>query len=490
MCHGFNSLLRSSTVLLIASGCVPQVTVSGDNTGGSTVTANASGGQSSAGGRANTGGSAVSLTSSTGASPSAGGSSSTGGTVGVGGSPQTGGAAPTGGTNGIGGTSSIGTVATGGAIATGGVVSTVGGATPTGGSRATNTATATGGITATGGAAPSGGTNGIGGTTAVGTITAGGAIATGGAFSTGGAISTGGQVATGGSANTGGVPVVITASNSSTTTGCAEQDNVDILLTSGATVTSFTIEATQPTYVVGTDSCDPNFSQCPAASDPSYAFAAATSKLFDDGETVVTAVREATWWRPQGMKASIDSTQQFVDAHYITVSKNIPGTNEYPQFFVLYQDSNLRVIPFPPAGTTRVCFGSSILVGPVSTESRPYAEIASVNYVTVSKTLHVTYVSGGSSEFDLSTVSRTSAQIRVSANYTIASQPFVAFRSMFVTDGNADVDHVRWTTQSSTNQESAILSFAGGASLDWFFYRATRSVHNTSAPDIRITVTH
>jgi hypothetical protein len=270
---------------------------------------------------------------------------------------------------------------------------------------------------------------------------------------------------------------------------CAEQDNVDVSLTSSATVTSYTIEATQPTYSIGTDNCAANFDQCPSSSgDPSYPFTAATSKLLDDGETVVAAVRESTWWQPQGMSASIDSGQQFGNAHYITVSRRIPGTSEYPQFFVFYADGNMRLIPYPPVGVTSVCFGSSVIVGPVTTGARPYADIASVNYVAAAKTLHVTYLTGGSAEFDLSTVTRTSAQVKVNASYVIASQPFAAFRSMYVSDGNADVDHLRWTTSSNTTQDGPILSFAGGSGLDWFFYRATRSVHNTSGPDIRITI--
>lgn len=333
----------------------------------------------------------------------------------------------------------------------------------------------------------SGGSIGTAGTTAVGSTTnKGGTTAVGGATGSGGTTNMGGTTAVGGT--TGSPSVQISASNSSTTSVCAEQDNIDVSLTSSSTVTSYTIEATQPTYDLGVDNCAANFSQCPTSNDPSYSFTAATSTLFDDGETVVVAVREATWWQPQGMKASIDSGQQFVDAHYVTMSRNIPGTSEYPQFFVFYADGNMRLIPFPPVGAASVCFGSSVIVGPVTTGTRPYADIDSVNYFSASETLQVTYLAGGTAEFDLSQVTRTSSQVRVNADYASASMPFCAFRSMYVSDGNADVDHVTWTTPSSTIQESPILSFAGGPGLDWLFYRATRSVHNTSAPDIRIRI--
>ncbi len=273
------------------------------------------------------------------------------------------------------------------------------------------------------------------------------------------------------------------AANRSTTTQCAEEDNINIPFY--GRITSFTIEATHPTYTVGTDSCEADFSNCPPP-DPGFSFTPGTFKLFDDGETVVEAVREASWWRPNGMAVSIDTGAEVSQAHYVRVSRKIVGANEWPQFFVFYMDGNLRLIPHPPVGRSSVCFGSSVIVGSATGDLRPIAEVTSVRYVSTSKIMEVHYKNGGTAILDLSVVDRSIARVQVSINYPTDLLPFATFRSMFVTDGNADVDHVSWKDPFNNQYHDGIMSFLGGEGKEWFFNRLTHSQHNTSAPDIKI----
>jgi hypothetical protein len=272
------------------------------------------------------------------------------------------------------------------------------------------------------------------------------------------------------------------ASNQSISTLCAEEDNINIPFSGD--VTSFVIEATHPTYEVGTDSCTPDFSNCPPP-EPGYPFTPGVYKLFDDGETVVEAVREAEWWWPNGMEFSVDTGTPVTDIHYVRVYRKIADANEWPQYFVLYMDGNLRLIPHPPVGITSVCFGSSVIIGPAATALRPIAEITSARYVSTSNSIEVLYQTGGSAILDLQEVNRTIARVRITVNYPI-DIPFATFRSMFVEDGNADVDHVRWKDSSVVLHDDPIMTFPGGEGTEWFFYRSSRSQHNTSAPDIRI----
>lgn len=274
------------------------------------------------------------------------------------------------------------------------------------------------------------------------------------------------------------------AENRSTATLCAEQDNVNIALT--GSVRSFVVEATHPTYDVGTDNCDPDFRGCPDDPGPMYPFTPQVYKLLDDGETVIEAVREASWWQPRGMSARVDGGDAESDIHYVCVSRKIVGANEWPQFLVLYMDGNMRLIPHPPVGRTRVCFGSSVIIGPAAAADRPIAEIASVRYLSPSKTMEVTYREGGSATLALQDVNRQRARVRVTVNYPTDAEPFATFRSMFVETGNADVDHVRWTDPEGTQHEASVMEFRGGEATTWLFHRTTRSRHNTSAPDIRI----
>ena len=74
----------------------------------------------------------------------------------------------------------------------------------------------------------------------------------------------------------------------------------------------------------------------------------------------------------------------------------------------------------------------------------------------------------------------------MTVSYPTEAEPFATFRSMFVENGNADVDHVRWTDPEGTQHEASAMEFPGGEGTMWLFERTTRSRHNTSAPDIRI----
>ncbi len=274
------------------------------------------------------------------------------------------------------------------------------------------------------------------------------------------------------------------AENRSATTLCAEQDNVNIPLSGRAR--SFVVEATHPTYPVGTDNCAPDFTNCPDDPGPMYSFTPHVYKLLDDGETVVEAVREASWWRPRGMRARVDGGQEESEIHYVRVYRRIAGANEWPQFLVLYMDGNMRLIPQPPVGRTSVCFGSSVIIGPTTVGDRPLAEIASLTYRSSSKTVEISYREGGSAILALQQVDRQRARVAVTVNYPTDVKPFATFRSMFVADENADVNRVSWTDADGAQHEAPIMEFPGGEGTMWLCHRTTRSRHNTSAPDIRI----
>ena len=131
-------------------------------------------------------------------------------------------------------------------------------------------------------------------------------------------------------------PVLLTATNKTTPTLCAEEDNVNVQIT-GET-TSFLIEATHPTYNDATGSCEPDFTNCLPGQDVNYPFTPGIFKLFDDGVTVFEAVREAQWWRPIGMTVTVNDGGNETDIHYIRFARKISGESSWPQFLVLYMD--------------------------------------------------------------------------------------------------------------------------------------------------------
>lgn len=273
--------------------------------------------------------------------------------------------------------------------------------------------------------------------------------------------------------------------NRSTSTLCAEEDNINWTLS--GTTGRFLLRATHPTYAVTTHYCPTDFRNCPPPSGNDYPFDPAALKLYDDGVWVVWAYRDATWWRPHGMMASCVGGPSLVDAHRIAVSKKITGENSWPQFLVIYQDGNLRLIPHPPVGASSVCFGASVIVGPAEPAQRPLAEIATISFDRADKTLLITYVTGGSARLSMS-VDRTEGRVLARVSYPTAL-PFATFRSMYVSETNCDTAWLAMSRRRALVADVPVLDGTGLQEADeFFFYRKITSSHNTSAPDITILI--
>lgn len=283
------------------------------------------------------------------------------------------------------------------------------------------------------------------------------------------------------------IPGPARAVNDSTATLCAEEDNVKVFFF-GET-RGYIIEATHPTYSPLSGSCEPDFTDCPPPQGEDYPFNPGVYKLLDDGITVVEAVREEFWWLPDGMVVSVDHGTPETDIHYIRISRKIADEASWPQFLVLYMDGNLRIKPHPPVGMSDTCFGSSVIIGPNAVAERPVAEIVAINYDSATDALEIGFKDGNSAILSIINVDRTQTLVKEEVTSPTALS-FVTFRSMFVSSGNADVDSVEWIDPAGVLQTAAmtaaIMDYPGGDSIEWFFYRAAWSKHNTPAPDIRI----
>lgn len=288
--------------------------------------------------------------------------------------------------------------------------------------------------------------------------------------------------------------------NLSLCTDCAEEDNVNIPLHARG-VTSYTVVATHPHYL-------PNVAR---QENECMAFTCATRSLssavagvvcareytqYDVGEIFVC--QESEWWRPgETMSITINNGPILTGQRIVWSKAVISGTDfAYPQFFVLYEDGNMRLKPNPPEGRTDTCFGSSVIVGPAEAiqveepSIRPYAAINAVDIDVENSVVTLTYETGGQATVFLD-VNREKAVATVMVDYDTAL-PFATFRSMYVTDNNNDSalvgteDGVYSMVPKPT--ESGAQPWEALAGHWWFFHRDEPSIHNVSAPDIRISV--
>ncbi|MBL8395396.1 MAG: hypothetical protein JNK99_11730 [Candidatus Accumulibacter sp.] len=299
------------------------------------------------------------------------------------------------------------------------------------------------------------------------------------------------------------------ARNNSYRTNCAEYDNVNVPIFSKMVGHSgqspgFELKAIHPSYI-GTIS---TFSGCPAdfsGSDcqdnqnnakpipfPGNGWVrqidgggntlAYCKLLFDDHINRFDICRTSvTWWRNRDMTVRLGGKSE--TGSYIKLIKKISDASSWPEVMVLYQDGNLRFKPHPPKANNLqdVCYGSSVILGPALEDAaRPFIDIGEVTIDPVHLCLDIVYLVGGDAHMCL-TVDRSEAKISVNPNYGIAA-PVVTFRSMWVADGNADVDKI----QSGQLATPVLGGWSELYGSDFLFYRSTKSIHNPEAPDIAI----
>jgi len=288
---------------------------------------------------------------------------------------------------------------------------------------------------------------------------------------------------------------VLTANNRSFETTCAEQDNINIpLVAKGAAY--FQVRATHPKYpFVATPGCGADFSAslccafdfsgCPAVGTTSALLRTADlscQKIFDDGVNAFNLCTEQSWWRPGAMTVTVHGAA--FQGHRLVLNRKIADEASWPEVLVIYADGNVRLKAHPPAGVGDVCPGSSVIIGPAAADPlRPFIDITDIAIAPAQPCFHVRYAGGGMAHYCLA-VDRQAAQLNVAPAYP-SDRPVVTFRSMWVADGNADVDHLDFGSTSLPILSS--WTAVGGA--EWVFRRAVFSRHNTSAPDITIRAT-
>jgi len=210
--------------------------------------------------------------------------------------------------------------------------------------------------------------------------------------------------------------------------------------------------------------------------------------VFNNGETIIEAIKIDFWWLyPKGMIIkNLHNNQEWQNISYFRIYRKIPGTDDFSQLFVLYQDGNSRILPFPPNGIDWIPFGSSVIIGPTTSNSvRPYASIIRVNINALSLTMELHYESGGKATATLQyTATSTTINVDDISYISTPKIPFTTFRSMWVADGNADVDRV----QTSLNIWHVQYGWQSISASSFKFFRSCVSTHNTLSPDILIAV--
>ncbi|KAL3832618.1 hypothetical protein ACJMK2_024248 [Sinanodonta woodiana] len=211
---------------------------------------------------------------------------------------------------------------------------------------------------------------------------------------------------------------------------------------------------------------------------------------YHDGMTTIEVVKVDGWWRiNETMTLQLTHNGQvFNGIDYFRIYKYTPWSEDMFQVFVMYQDGNIRLNPITPDGLDWTPFGSSILLGQSDiTAVRPAAALRHVDIDPKELTIQLIYQDGSISSLKLQVTIKETMVIVSNAVYarSLRTYPFLTFRSMWVSDGNADVDHV----SVDGNEPHHILSTWNTLrGRSFAFFRKCISKHNTLSPDITVKI--
>jgi hypothetical protein len=273
--------------------------------------------------------------------------------------------------------------------------------------------------------------------------------------------------------------------NASEPTLCAEKDNVYLKLQS-AEAKRFTIEAAHPAYVgsIVKDQWAPDFTNCDMSSDPAFTFAKRRLTIYETEEWQLVGLTFPSFWRGNQVPVRVGNRVE-TGFHLLQLWTRYQERAE--EVLVLYPaDGYWRARPLPPQNLRWSAYGSSFLVGPVETSGRPLVDIRDVAFDPATRTFTLNFARGGSATLRLDKLDQERIVLDVALGAPVAAdRPFAALRSMFVTEGNADVAQVGWRGKDNLAwTQMPVMSFKNASAAELWAGRALPSRHNTSAPDM------
>ena len=266
---------------------------------------------------------------------------------------------------------------------------------------------------------------------------------------------------------------------------CAEKDNVNLEFTSPA-VRSLRIQAVHPSYIgqIVVDRWAPDFTSCDMSHDPSFVAQARRVTFFENERFWLTGYTYPSFWRPATVPFKVgDRVEQGLHVVQLWVLHN----ERAEEVLVVYPpDGYWRARPLPPAHMRWSAYGSSFLVGPVEVQDRPIVDLKDMSFDPDTKTFTMNFARGGSAKLTVDTLDPDRIILDVSYDGPMAgARPFMAMRSMYTTEYNADVAKVAWRTKWGKGWgESPIMNWTGAEATELWAGRTTASRHNSSAPDM------
>jgi hypothetical protein len=288
--------------------------------------------------------------------------------------------------------------------------------------------------------------------------------------------------------------LAVDLTNASVPTQCAEKDNVTVAFTSDK-VRQFRIAARQPAYIgaLKVDNTSPDFSHCEPSQDPVFRFRPRQVTLYAGPRWKLVGITYPQFWRGNDVPVRIGRRI----THKLHLLQLWSRGRDGDEVLVLYPpDGYWRAHPLPHPPLRKGAYGSSFLLGPIETTTRPFVDIAQVTFDPAAATFRLRFVRGGGATVAVTNLSHDEIALAVTFEAPVAGGPFAMLRSMYVSDEVADVAYISWRggqnaqqgaqqgAQASFGKAQSIMSFDKAKANAVWMGRPAPSRHNTSAPDM------
>ncbi|MGZ5896674.1 MAG: hypothetical protein ACXWJ6_10545 [Xanthobacteraceae bacterium] len=286
--------------------------------------------------------------------------------------------------------------------------------------------------------------------------------------------------------------VSVEAINASEPTQCVEKDNVYIKFVSSE-VRRFTVDATHPAYLrkLTADNKEPDFHNCDMARDPAFQFTPRQVTLYDGAKWRLLGFVYPNFWRGSQVPVRVGDHVE-CGLHLLQLWTKDRVRNE--EVLVLYPaDGYWRARPLAPQRLgwevdplLPTAYGSSFLIGPIEQEGRPFVDLNGIAFVPDAGGFLLNFVRGGTATVRIHRLDTDHISLDVKFSRTYVA-PFAAFRSMYVSDLDADAARVAWRRSGARHRRASTIDGFRQAQISEFWLGRTRpSRHNTSAPNFTI----
>ena len=226
-------------------------------------------------------------------------------------------------------------------------------------------------------------------------------------------------------------------------------------------------------------------------------------EIYDNQQMKIERVKFDYWWRDPAVRSGHEEEMKI---YVKTLEGEIyKGTADYVVFiekrmwapdgdmdqtFVLYQDGSARILPIAPHGLdSYVPYGNDIVIGQANpAHMRPNAPIKKIVLKPESHVIDVYYNDGGSAKLHIySSVEETNITVtNINFKKDQTKWPFAIFRSTWVEDGRAKVDHV--TVNGVPAKHILLDNWTRLYGTNFVFFRRCISVYNSQSPDYSVEI--